>query len=103
MCGHFFFSFTSTKKYIYIKVSFVHPTIIINKNNILLKKKEKKMILKKKKDQMGFEPTVAHIVCIHSPTIYALGHVGSDYLRWQKKSMILGLLKPSSLIGDDRK
>ena len=30
-----FFSFTSTKKYMYIKVSFVDPAIKINKNNIL--------------------------------------------------------------------
>ena len=43
MCVDIFsFSFTSTKKYIYIKVSFVHPTIIINKNDILFFKKEKK-------------------------------------------------------------
>ena len=63
-----FFSFTSTKKYIYIKVSFVDPAIIINKNNILFKKKRKKNYLEKEKVQVGFKPTSAHMFCIHSPT-----------------------------------
>ena len=48
-----FFSFTSTKKYIYIKVSFVDPAIIINKNNILFKKKRKKNYLEKEKRSGG--------------------------------------------------
>ena len=54
-----FFSFTSTKKYIYIKVSFVDPAIIINKNNILFKKKEKKNYLEKEKRSDGIRTYIS--------------------------------------------
>ena len=103
MCGHYFFLFHINKKiYTYIKVSFVDPTIIINKNKISFKKKRKKNDLEKEKRSDGVRTPSAQIVCINSPTSYPLGHVVPDYIKWQNKRMILDLLKPS-LIGDDRK
>ena len=55
-----FFSFTSTKIYIYIKVSSVDPAIIINKNNILFfKKKEKKNYLEKEKRSSGIRTHIS--------------------------------------------
>ena len=99
-----FFSFTSTKKYIYInKVSFVDPAIIINKNNILFKKKEKKIILKKKKSRWGSNLHQLTCSAFTDRQPYPLGHVVPEYLWWQNESMVLGLLTPPSLIGDDRK